>query len=61
MNMFKDKNVKAIIPSRGGVGVAGILPYLDYNVIKNNLTELEKQGLVSCTIHNDKEYYQTES
>ncbi|MBZ4647528.1 MAG: LD-carboxypeptidase [Clostridia bacterium] len=36
MNMFQNRNVKAIIPTRGGVGVAGILPYLDYNVIRNN-------------------------
>ena len=34
---------------------------IDHNVIKNNLTELEKQRLVSRTIHNDKEDYQTES
>lgn len=36
MNMFLDNNVRAIIPTRGGVGVAGILPYLDFNVINNN-------------------------
>lgn len=36
MKMFKDPNVKWILPSRGGVGVASILPYLDFNVIKKN-------------------------
>lgn len=36
MNMFLDPTIKAIIPSRGGVGVAGILPYLDFNIINNN-------------------------
>jgi muramoyltetrapeptide carboxypeptidase len=33
MDMFNNPNVKLILPSRGGVGVAGILPYLNYNVI----------------------------
>lgn len=37
MSMFANKQVKMILPARGGVGVAGILPYLDYNVIRNNL------------------------
>lgn len=36
MEMFKNPDVKAIIPSRGGVGVAGIIPYLDYSVITQN-------------------------
>ncbi|WP_454053134.1 S66 peptidase family protein [Clostridium sp. Marseille-Q7071] len=36
MDMFKNPDVKAIIPSRGGVGVAGIIPYLDYSVIAQN-------------------------
>ncbi|NEZ47491.1 LD-carboxypeptidase [Clostridium niameyense] len=36
MTMFENPNVKAIIPTRGGVGVAGILPYLDYNIIRQN-------------------------
>jgi muramoyltetrapeptide carboxypeptidase len=36
MMMFQDKQVKMILPTRGGTGVAGILPYLDYNVIQNN-------------------------
>lgn len=36
MEMFTNPNVKAIIPTRGGVGVAGILPYLDYSVIARN-------------------------
>lgn len=36
MTMFQNKNVKAILPVRGGVGVSGILPYLDFTVIKAN-------------------------
>jgi muramoyltetrapeptide carboxypeptidase len=36
MDMFKNPDVKAIIPTRGGVGVEGIIPYLDYPVIAQN-------------------------
>ncbi|MDQ0205352.1 S66 peptidase family protein [Alkalicoccobacillus murimartini] len=36
MRMFNDDSVKMILPSRGGVGVAGILPFLDFDVIKQN-------------------------
>lgn len=36
MKMFENKQVNMILPSRGGVGVAGILPYLDYDLIKRN-------------------------
>ena len=36
MNMFADDRVKMILPTRGGVGVAAILPYLDYTFIRNN-------------------------
>lgn len=36
MRMFEDKQVKMILPTRGGVGVAGILPYLDYSSIRLN-------------------------
>jgi len=36
MEMFRSPDVRAIIPSRGGVGVAGIIPYLDYSVIAQN-------------------------
>ncbi|MGD7009584.1 S66 peptidase family protein [Metabacillus sp. 84] len=36
MKMFSNSAVKMILPSRGGVGVAGILPYLDYSVIRQN-------------------------
>jgi muramoyltetrapeptide carboxypeptidase len=36
MVMFENKNVKMILPSRGGVGVAGILPHLDFSVIRQN-------------------------
>ncbi|GAX90302.1 S66 peptidase family protein [Effusibacillus lacus] len=36
MDMFRNKAVKMILPSRGGVGVGGILPYLDFEVIRQN-------------------------
>jgi muramoyltetrapeptide carboxypeptidase len=36
MRMFEDPEVRAIIPSRGGTGVADILQYLDYPVINQN-------------------------
>ena len=36
MKMFLNKEVKWILPTRGGVGVAGILPFLDFSIIKQN-------------------------
>ncbi|MDN4524575.1 S66 peptidase family protein [Fictibacillus fluitans] len=36
MAMFSNKTVKMILPTRGGVGVAGILPYLNFSVIRQN-------------------------
>jgi len=36
MSMFENPEVKAIIPTRGGVGVADIIPYLDYPAINRN-------------------------
>lgn len=33
MDMFRNPAVRLILPTRGGVGVAGILPYLDFRVI----------------------------
>ena len=36
MRMYKNPEVKAILPTRGGVGVEGILPYLDYGYIANH-------------------------
>lgn len=36
MTMFQNKQVKMILPTRGGTGVAGILPFLDFTVIRNN-------------------------
>lgn len=36
MRMIYDDNVKWILPVRGGVGVAGILPFLDYAAIQSN-------------------------
>jgi len=36
MDMFKNPKVNMILPTRGGVGVLGILPYLDYEVIAAN-------------------------
>ncbi len=34
--MFADKTIKAIVCTRGGYGAVRILPYLDFNLIKNN-------------------------
>ena len=36
MEMFKDKEVKAIVAYRGGYGCIRMLPYLDMGVIKRN-------------------------
>ncbi|WP_282940282.1 LD-carboxypeptidase [Paenibacillus sp. RC67] len=36
MNMFTNQKVNMILPTRGGVGVLGILPHLDYEVIAAN-------------------------
>ena len=36
MKMFQNKEVKWILPSRGGVGVASILPFLDFTIISQN-------------------------
>lgn len=36
MGMFTNSNVSMIIGSRGGTGVADILPYLDYTIIQQN-------------------------
>lgn len=36
MRMFVNKQVNMILPTRGGVGVAGILPFLDYGTISAN-------------------------
>lgn len=36
MEMFKDKEVKAIVAYRGGYGCIRMLPYLDIGVIKKN-------------------------
>lgn len=36
MRMFENPEVRAIIPVRGGSGVADILEYLDYSVINRN-------------------------
>lgn len=36
MKMFENKAVSCILPTRGGVGVAGILPFLDFSVITQN-------------------------
>jgi muramoyltetrapeptide carboxypeptidase len=36
MEMIRNTSVKMILASRGGVGVAGILPFLDFNVIRSN-------------------------
>jgi muramoyltetrapeptide carboxypeptidase len=36
MHMFINEEVNWILPSRGGVGVASILPYLDFSIISRN-------------------------
>ncbi|GAA3403093.1 LD-carboxypeptidase [Paenibacillus hodogayensis] len=36
MDMFRNPSVRLILPTRGGVGVSGILPYLDYALISRN-------------------------
>lgn len=36
MSMYRNPAVNAILPVRGGVGVAGVLPYLDYRFISDN-------------------------
>ncbi|MFX3675123.1 MAG: LD-carboxypeptidase [Paenisporosarcina sp.] len=36
MQMFENKEVKCILPTRGGVGVSAILPFLDFAVIRSN-------------------------
>lgn len=36
MKMFENKSVKWILPTRGGVGVASILPHLNFNIIAQN-------------------------
>lgn len=36
MSMFRNPAVRLILPTRGGVGVAGILPYLDYAYIASH-------------------------
>ncbi|MFD1396781.1 LD-carboxypeptidase [Kroppenstedtia eburnea] len=36
MNMFRNEQVKMILPSRGGVGVAGVFPYLDFDTIRRH-------------------------
>ncbi|WP_188455063.1 S66 peptidase family protein [Virgibacillus oceani] len=36
MSMFENDQVKMILPTRGGVGVAGILPYLDFSLIASH-------------------------
>lgn len=33
MRMIVDEGIKMILPARGGVGVKGVLPYLDYEMI----------------------------
>jgi muramoyltetrapeptide carboxypeptidase len=36
MEMFQNENVNMIISTRGGTGVAGILPYLDFDMIQSH-------------------------
>ncbi len=36
MQAFMNESIRVILPTRGGVGVSGILPYLNYNIIRRN-------------------------
>ncbi|WP_163854458.1 S66 peptidase family protein [Paenibacillus elgii] len=36
MTMFANPQVNMILPTRGGVGVSGMLPYLDFGIIRSN-------------------------
>lgn len=36
MDMFKDKNVDMILSMRGGYGAMRLLPYIDFNIIRQN-------------------------
>ena len=36
MGMFQNPDVKLILPTRGGTGVQGVLPLLDFDIIKKN-------------------------
>ncbi|RLL48416.1 LD-carboxypeptidase [Oceanobacillus piezotolerans] len=36
MNMFRNPSVKMILATRGGTGVQTILPYLDFDIIRQN-------------------------
>ena len=36
MNMFRDPSVKMILATRGGTGIQTILPYLNFEVIRQN-------------------------
>jgi muramoyltetrapeptide carboxypeptidase len=47
-NMFADPKIKAIIPSHGGYNYNGCLPYLDWDVIRDNPKIL--MGFSGCTI-----------
>jgi muramoyltetrapeptide carboxypeptidase len=47
-NMFADPKIKAIIPSHGGYNYNGCLPYLDWDVIRDNPKNL--MGFSGCTI-----------
>src|SRR5699024_6886385 len=36
MDMFANEQVKLILSTRGGVGVVGVVPYLDFEFIRNH-------------------------
>lgn len=36
MNMFRNPEVRMILPTRGGTGVKDILPYLEYSIVRSN-------------------------
>lgn len=51
MSMFLNPNVRAIISTRGGVGAAGLLPYLDFPAIARNPKILSAYSDVSIIMN----------
>lgn len=53
-NMFKDKEVKAIFTAKGGEMANGILPYIDFENIRNNpkiFLGMSDNTLLLCAIN----------
>ncbi|PLT35152.1 LD-carboxypeptidase [Bacillus sp. V5-8f] len=52
MNMFRDARIKMILPTRGGTGVQSILPYLDFEVIRENPKIISGYSDVTILLNN---------